>query len=215
MPMTPSPQNILEHLQLTKSNSMIIIPTLLQIWSNIPDAVKVLSSLVYIGYSGGSLAPKLGNHLIDTGVHIHAIYGGTEFGAPSFTMSRVGEEREWEYMRFSDRVKIRWVPQGDGTFECQFLVRYVLDPFFSIMIFDFSSTRMLKSSVPQAWEKHSPMVLNLPDAEGYATADLWAPHPTKKDLWKIVGRVDDVIVHSSGEKTVPAPMEDIIMSSPL
>ncbi|KAG6893724.1 hypothetical protein C0995_016243, partial [Termitomyces sp. Mi166 len=30
-----------------------------------------------------------------------------------------------------------------------------------------------------------------------------------------VGRVDDVIVHSSGEKTVPAPMEDIIMSSPL
>ena len=30
-----------------------------------------------------------------------------------------------------------------------------------------------------------------------------------------VGRVDDVIIHSSGEKTVPGPMEDIIMSSPL
>lgn len=29
-----------------------------------------------------------------------------------------------------------------------------------------------------------------------------------------VGRKDDVIVHTSGEKTVPAPMEDILMSSP-
>ncbi|KAG6892463.1 hypothetical protein C0995_003606 [Termitomyces sp. Mi166 len=98
--MTPSPQNILEHLQLTKSNSMVIIPMLLKIWSNVPDAVKVLSRLVYIGYSGGSLASKLGNRLIDAGMRIHAGYGATEFGGPSFTMSRVGEEREWEYMPF-------------------------------------------------------------------------------------------------------------------
>ena len=30
-----------------------------------------------------------------------------------------------------------------------------------------------------------------------------------------VGRIDDVIMHSSGEKTVPAPMEDIVMSNRL
>jgi hypothetical protein len=29
-----------------------------------------------------------------------------------------------------------------------------------------------------------------------------------------VGRRDDVIIHTSGEKTVPGPMEDILMSSP-
>jgi len=28
-----------------------------------------------------------------------------------------------------------------------------------------------------------------------------------------VGRIDDVIVHSSGEKTVPSPMEDVVLSS--
>ncbi len=28
-----------------------------------------------------------------------------------------------------------------------------------------------------------------------------------------VGRIDDVIIHSSGEKTVPAPMENTILSS--
>lgn len=76
------------------------------------------------------------------------------------------------------------------------------------------------------------MIENLPDVKGYATSDLWERHPTKNHLWKMyvppvhmplsrltprehsVGRIDDVIVHSSGEKTVPAPMEDIIMSSP-
>ena len=30
-----------------------------------------------------------------------------------------------------------------------------------------------------------------------------------------VGRLDDVLIHSSGEKTVPAPMETLIGSSPL
>ncbi|KJA21774.1 hypothetical protein HYPSUDRAFT_216112 [Hypholoma sublateritium FD-334 SS-4] len=40
-------------------------------------------------------------------------------------------------------------------------------------------------------------------------ADLWIQHPTKP-----VGRKDDVIVHTSGEKTVPAPMENILLSHP-
>jgi hypothetical protein len=70
----------------------------------------------------------------------------------------------------------------------------------------------------------------MPGDRGYATSDLWERHPTKDYLWKLyvfhpavfssiiqpkfsVGRVDDVIIHSSGEKTVPAPMEDIILSS--
>lgn len=30
-----------------------------------------------------------------------------------------------------------------------------------------------------------------------------------------VGRLDDVLIHSSGEKTVPAPMETLIGSSPV
>ena len=29
-----------------------------------------------------------------------------------------------------------------------------------------------------------------------------------------IGRKDDVIIHTSGEKTVPAPIENVLMSSP-
>lgn len=34
----------------------------------------------------------------------------------------------------------------------------------------------------------------------YATNDLFAPHPTREDMWKIVGRADDQIVLSNSEK---------------
>lgn len=68
--------------------------------------------------------------------------------------------------------------------------------------------------------------------KGYATADLFIPHPTVPGFWKMcvphsdlsmnqlidpissVGRKDDVIIHTSGEKTVPAPMENIVSNSP-
>lgn len=36
--------------------------------------------------------------------------------------------------------------------------------------------------------------------EAYATNDLFVEHPTKKGWWKIVGRVDDQIALSNGEK---------------
>ena len=32
---------------------------------------------------------------------------------------------DWSWMAFSPRVKPRWEPQGDGTYELHFLVRYL------------------------------------------------------------------------------------------
>ncbi|TFY65192.1 hypothetical protein EVJ58_g2123 [Rhodofomes roseus] len=42
--------------------------------------------------------------------------------------------------------------------------------------------------------------------DAYATSDLLVPHPTKKGFWKIFGRTDDQIMHSTGEKTNPGPL---------
>jgi hypothetical protein len=36
--------------------------------------------------------------------------------------------------------------------------------------------------------------------EGYATSDLLLPHPTRPGWWKVFGRVDDQIMHNTGEK---------------
>ncbi|GLB38113.1 putative acetyl-CoA synthetase-like protein [Lyophyllum shimeji] len=185
-PVLPTPANILDHTRRTACNAMITIPALLGVWAQDEEAVRVLRGLEFVGYSGGAVAPKLGDFMIAQGVKLNPGYGGTEFGSPTHAIPRPGDEADWAYMEFSSRCKVRWVPQGDGTYECQFLTT----------------------------ETHSLPIENLPDVRGYATADLWEPHPTKEYLWKIVGRVDDVIIHSSGEKTVPAPMEDIVMSNP-
>lgn len=47
-----------------------------------------------------------------------------------------------------------------------------------------------------------PCVFNtkLDGVDAYATSDLLSPHPTKHDYWKIFGRVDDQLMHSTGEK---------------
>lgn len=51
-----------------------------------------------------------------------AVYGATEFGPISTVIPWEGDAKEWAWFRVSDLVKVRWVPQGDGTFEGQILV---------------------------------------------------------------------------------------------
>ena len=41
---------------------------------------------------------------------------------------------------------------------------------------------------------------------GYDTNDVLAPHPTKPGFYKVFGRADDQIMHSTGEKTNPGPL---------
>lgn len=57
-------------------------------------------------------------------------------------------------------------------------------------------------------EHYTPNVINtqMDGIDGYATSDLLSPHPTKPRFWKVVGRTDDQIMHSTGEKTNPGPL---------
>jgi hypothetical protein len=61
--------------------------------------------------------------MTESGVYVAAIYGATEFGAPSRSFRELEDEKDWEYISFSPKCNIRWDPQGDGTYESQFLVR--------------------------------------------------------------------------------------------
>ncbi|KAG6908134.1 putative NRPS-like protein biosynthetic cluster [Tephrocybe rancida] len=170
-PVTPSPDNALEHAKLTKANIVVVVPSVLQVWFTSPEAVAFLKTLEFIIFGGGPLPPKVGEQLVSAGVRLVSIYGGTEFGTATRLAPTEGDEKDWLYMKFVEHVK--------------------------------------------SWEHHRPVINNLDGIDGYATRDLFMRHPTKEHLWKIVGRLDDVIIHSSGEKTVPGPMEAIIASNPL
>ncbi|KAJ7671148.1 acetyl-CoA synthetase-like protein [Mycena rosella] len=187
-PVVPTPENALDNARKTNATGIMAVPSMILEWQS-PEHVAYLKTLNILTYSGGPLASRVGDSLFSQGVNIIPMYGATEFGAPGLLKMRQAEidAGEWAWMRFSSRVNIRWIPQGDGTFECQFL------------------------TVP---ETHQVAVENLPDARGYSTKDLFERHPTKPDLFRIVGRLDDVLIMANGEKTVPGPMEDIIMASP-
>ncbi|KAJ7488851.1 putative aminoadipate reductase [Mycena latifolia] len=189
VPAAPTPENELANARKTNATGIMAVPSMILDWQS-PEDVAYLKTLNILTYSGGPVASRVGDELFSQGVMIVPIYGATEFGAPSMLKMRQAEidAGEWSWIRFSDRVNVRWMPQGDGTFECQFL------------------------TVP---ETHQISVENLPDVKGYSTKDLFERHPTKPDLYRIVGRLDDVLVMANGEKAVPGPMEDVMTASPL
>lgn len=64
-------------------------------------------------------------------MRLFACYGATEFGTLTCVFdddvdgpSPIGKTRaDWEWMQLPKECKPRWVPQGDGTYELQLLVR--------------------------------------------------------------------------------------------
>ncbi|KIK91581.1 hypothetical protein PAXRUDRAFT_149195 [Paxillus rubicundulus Ve08.2h10] len=186
-PVIPTSDNIIECVRQTKCDYLMTVPTFLEQMATSEEAIEVLKTMKLVCFGGGPLPGKAGDALRAAGVPIGITYGGTEFGSPVAVPDKKDiADGDWGWLRFSDEIQVRWAPQGDDTYECQIL----------------------------STENNRMAVENLPDVRGYATADLFVKHPTK-DMWKIVARVDDVVILASGEKTVPAPIESVISSSPL
>lgn len=192
-PVVPNPHNTLETSRVTGCHGIPVVPSFIEVWANSPEDVKYLATLSLLSFAGGPLSAANGAKLTAAGVHLCAIYGATEAGSTTRTFDTddsqgldadVKTTADWAWMQFGDHVKIRWVPQGDGSYELVYLT----------------------------CETHQPAIENLPNERGYATSDLWEPHPKKKNLWRIVGRTDDVLVLGSGEKVVPIPQESHIGS---
>ncbi|KAF7303443.1 Acetyl-CoA synthetase-like protein [Mycena indigotica] len=185
-PITATPENALDNARRAKANGIITVPAFLLEWAQREEDVRNLAALNMVMYSGGTLATKVGDYLVSQGVNLVQVYGGTEFAAGN-TLKRTNVlPSEWNWLQISESVNIRWMAVGDGSFECQFLTTPI----------------------------HFPAIENLPDVPGYATKDLFERHPTKPHLYRIVGRLDDVLIMANGEKTVPGPMEDILTASP-
>ncbi|KZP33068.1 acetyl-CoA synthetase-like protein [Athelia psychrophila] len=188
-PVAPTSDNIIEHCERTGVTGLYAAPSFIEMWACEPESIEWLKTKDFLAFGGGPLSVKTGDALSRAGVNLVNVYGATEIGNVCRFLTDTTERspEDWNYIQFSDKTNVRWVPQADGSFESQFLDT----------------------------EVHRVSVHNLPDVKGYATNDCWVPHPTRPNLWRIVGRLDDVLVLATGEKMVPAPTEDLIMSSPL
>ncbi|KXN82909.1 L-aminoadipate-semialdehyde dehydrogenase large subunit [Leucoagaricus sp. SymC.cos] len=187
-PHIPTPKDTLEHAKRVQVTAIVIIPAFLQTWVHSKEDVDFLAGLKHVLFAGGILSTKTGNALVKASVNLNSMYGLTEIGPACHFHVQRGREKDWEWLEMTLYIDFEWVSQGDGTYEC-----HVLNG-----------------------ETHEVTVLNRSDKRGYATSDLFVRHSTNDKLWKtyFVGWLDDVIIHSSGEKTVPGPIEDIILTSP-
>ena len=66
-------------------------------------------------------------------------------------------------------------------------------------------------------EKKSALNHNSPNVREWRTKDLFKRHPdaAKPNLWSYYGRIDDIIVLSTGQEFNPVPMEMVIQGHPL
>lgn len=90
-------------------------------------------------FAGGPLSQKTGDKLAMAGVKFFAAYGSTEGGANTDIFdvdysacpdATVKSKEDWAWLSFTESMKPRWIPQGDGSYELQLLVRRP-EPFLS------------------------------------------------------------------------------------
>lgn len=62
--------------------------------------------------------------------------------------------------------------------------------------------------------RHQIVFHNFPELSEWRTKDLFEENPTKPNLWRYVGRLDDLLVFSNGEKMNPVAFEKTIEGHP-
>ncbi|EJD42005.1 acetyl-CoA synthetase-like protein [Auricularia subglabra TFB-10046 SS5] len=187
-PVMPRTESFLRSVVATKSTMTIIMPSMLESISLHPEQTKILAGMDAVVFGGASLKQHAGDRLVDAGVPLVGGFGMSECGVISaFLHKPFG--RDWQYMRLARFTKVHYRDLGDGTYE--------------LIILSHDGQRIDTTNC---------------EVDGYracATKDVVVFHPSNPRMFKIIGRLDDQIVLSTGEKTNAIPLEGILRSNPL
>ncbi|KAF8576738.1 acetyl-CoA synthetase-like protein [Ramaria rubella] len=189
-PVVLSPHNVLEEAISSRSTMMMTVPLFVEIWSRDAETVERLKQFAIILYGGGPLNKPIGDELSQAGVCLGGLYGTTESG-PNTQSIIGGAPEEWDWLVANPRSDPIFLPQED-------------QPNIFEMVFVDCPTQACATSNCDFEGKRA-----------FATNDLVVKHPTNPRKFKILGRKDDQIMLSSGEKTNPGPLEAIICKSSL
>ncbi|GJE93538.1 acetyl-CoA synthetase-like protein [Phanerochaete sordida] len=183
----PTPEAMLSAVAATKSDMLICVPSFVEEWAKIPASIEVLQKTKGVLYGGGPLAKEVGDQLTEAGIPVLTIYGTSEYGAMNMLLPRT-VDKDWEYFSMPKELKAHLMPHDDGN------VQLIL--------------------LPSPFQVPSVINVVVDGVPGYDTNDVLAPHPTKPGFYKVFGRADDQIMHSTGEKTNPGPLEAILNQDP-
>ncbi|KIK57001.1 hypothetical protein GYMLUDRAFT_247275 [Collybiopsis luxurians FD-317 M1] len=186
-PLTPTADNIFNTAVATNSTMIHTVPSILEEWAKDPEKVEALKSFKRVHVSGGPLVASVGDMLVGRGVNVTTIYASTELGTIL------------EY-------KSQLLPQGWSYFSLGTMLASVLDPCPE----DGENVYRL---LVKKCKTHTPSVFNTTvDGEpAYDTSDLLIRHPINPNVYRIFGTAANQLMHSTGEKTNPRPIEEILM----
>ncbi|KAJ7746849.1 L-aminoadipate-semialdehyde dehydrogenase [Mycena maculata] len=179
------------HLPLTSANICAVlaasppvkqcfaVPYVIKLLGETAEGTSALASFDLVGYAGAAVPDDLGTRLVAAGVNLFSIYGTTETGSIFNSEREMATDKNWNWLRARGLILdyIVMEPRGDNTFEA-----------------------VVKDGYPPKIET------NRPDGS-YATKDLFLRHPEHDNWYKYIGRLDDTLVQTLGEKTNPVPIE--------
>ncbi|CDO73877.1 hypothetical protein BN946_scf185016.g34 [Trametes cinnabarina] len=186
-PTFPTPDAVWQGIVATRSDFTWTVPSFIEEWARDPEKVAHMRRMRGVMFGGAPLNEEVGNALASQGVNLFTIYGLSEVGLVNLFV-RPNPGMDWAYWTPSPKLRVRFLPRGDNQYEV---------------------------AVVSPREYPLPAINTTIDGEtAYATSDLVEPHPTKPNLWKIIGRGDEQIILSNGEKTNPLPIEKIVNQDP-
>ncbi|WRT64799.1 uncharacterized protein IL334_001733 [Kwoniella shivajii] len=165
------------------------VPYVLKLLGETEEGVQALANFEAVSFAGAAVPDDLGDRLVKAGVNLISFYGTTETGA-LMTSRRADYDKDkaWNWLRAEGPISdyLELIPQGSDTFEVV---------------------------VKDGWPAK---IMSNRDDGAYCTKDLVLQHPEQKTWFKYIGRLDDTLTQTLGEKTNPVPIELAIRgNSPL
>ncbi|SJK99273.1 uncharacterized protein ARMOST_02564 [Armillaria ostoyae] len=187
-PIIPTAERLLSSMIRTGSTIVFSVPAFLENWARDSRAIEALKSTTAITFAGGPLEQTAGDNLAANGLFIVSVFGLTE-SAVSMVLPRSIPAEGWEWMRVPSNIDVAFVSTGEEE-----IYRLYREPPF------------------QENELNCPSVLDteIDGVKAFDTKDLVQLHPSNRSLFKVYGRADDQIMHSTGEKTNPVPIEAVL-----
>ena len=173
-------------LKIVRPDAVLLPPSILD--EIVLDTVLLeeLCQVDTILYGGGQVSNLTGDVLARRARLFNGM-GSTEIGSICLMPLKA---QDWKYFRFAAANGITWQPIGTKSEEYELIV--TRDPKY----------------LPYQAVFHS-----FPELSEWRSKDIFAKHPSVEDLWEYRGRLDDLIVLSTGEKLNPSVIEAVILSS--
>lgn len=178
-------------LRYGNCNGCVIPPYLLEEMLGEPKFFDTLANLKFVQFGSGPLSTAAGNLLLTRQKNCPHFIGSSECGL--YILLELDDPvKDWQYFRFHPWSGVDMRPLGgEGDAHEMFIIR---------------------SNAPKV-PGMQPVFELFPELDEWPTKDMYVRHPNRSDHWRYIGRNDDVLVLSNGEKINPVDTESRIANA--